>query len=583
MNFFGILTFIGGLAFFLYGMDIMGKALEKQAGGRFKRTLEKVTSNPVTGVLLGTGITAIIQSSSAATVMVVGFVNSGIMSLENSVGVIMGANIGTAATAWLISLTGIESTNFILQMFKPSSFTPVLAAIGVCFIMFSKSDKKKDYAQIMLGFAVLMFGMETMSEAVKPLSQVPAFRQILTMFSNPILGVLAGTVVTGIIQSSSASVGILQAMSMTGSITYATAVPIIMGQNIGTCVTALISSVGTTPNARRAALIHLYFNIIGVVVFLSLFYIIDAFAGWPFVNDSVNAVTIAVVHTVFKVFNTLVFLPFSKKLVHLAKISVRDDEKERKFQQLDERFLDTPSIAVAQCRELTSSMADLSRRALNRSLALLDKYSESESRRVLDDEDEVDLYEDKLGSYLVKLSSKSMSMDDSHEVSKLLHCIGDFERISDHSVNIMRTAEELYQKDMRFSAVAQEDTRIMSKAVSEIVDMAVTAFANNDVELAHKVEPLEETIDLLKAQLKARHIARLQRGECTTLLGFVFSDLITNFERVADHCSNIAVCIIQVNQDSFDTHEYLNTLKNSDDENFNSLYNDYVEKYQLTS
>ena len=581
MDFFDILTFVGGLALFLYGMNVMGESLEKLAGGRFKQVLERITSNPLSGVALGTFITAIIQSSSATTVMVVGFVNSGIMTLENSVGVIMGANIGTAATAWLLSLAGIESTNFVIQMFKPSSFSPVLAAIGVCFVMFSKSEKKKDSGQIMLGFAVLMFGMETMSATMKPLSEDPNFRSALVWFTNPILGVITGTVITGIIQSSSASVGILQAMSMTGSITFATALPIIMGQNIGTCVTALISSAGSSANARRAALVHLYFNIIGVFIFLTLFYSVNAIVGLPFYNSTVRAVDIAIIHTVFKVFNTTILLPFRAQLLKLAMISVKDEPGEKKFLRLDDRFLVTPGFAVVQCRELTADMAELSRSTLFAAMDLTAHYNEQDARKIVEAEDEADRYEDKLGAYLVKLSSKSMALSDSHEVSKLLHCIGDFERIADHAVNIMRTAEELDQKNINFSGEALKDLEIMYCAVFEIVNMAIDAFRENDVALAAKVEPLEQVIDLLKAQLKARHVARLQRGECTTILGFVFSDLITNFERVADHCSNIAVAILQVDQDSFESHEYLNTMKSSDNKAFMGLYSEYREKYKL--
>lgn len=583
VDIFDILTFLGGLALFLYGMNVMGGALEKQAGGRFKRVLERITSNPLSGVLLGTGITAIIQSSSATTVMVVGLVNSGILTLGNSVGVIMGANIGTAVTAWLLSLTEIDGTgSFLLQMCKPSSFSPVLAVIGICLVMGAKSDRKRDIGKILLGFAVLMFGMETMSTSVAPLQDVPQFREVLTMFSNPILGVLAGTVVTGIIQSSSASVGILQAMSATGSITFAVAIPIVMGQNIGTCVTALISSAGTNANARRAALVHLFFNILGVIVCLSGFYILNAIFDFSFMEQNIDAVGIAIVHTVFKIINTCIFLPFNKQLVRLATLCVKEKGAEQKFQLLDDRFLSTPSFAVARCHELTVEMAELSQDTLFRAMSLLHDFNESEAKAVTEAEDEVDIYEDKLGTYMVKLSAKSMSMADSRELSKLLHCIGDFERISDHAVNIMQTGEELYQKDLHFSDEAISDLKVMYRAIQEIVDMAVRAFDKNDVQLARNVEPLEQVIDQLKAQLKARHIARLQRGECTTLLGFVFSDLITNYERVADHCSNIAVCMIEVSNNSFDTHEYLNTLKSSDDHEFTHLYTKFAEKYQLS-
>lgn len=582
MDIFNILSLVGGLALFLYGMNIMGGALEKQAGGKFKQVLEKITANPLSGVLLGVAVTGVIQSSSATTVMVVGLVNSGMMTLENSVGIIMGANVGTTVTAWILSLAGIESSNVFIQLLKPSSFSPVLAGIGIVLVMMAKSDKKKDLGQILLGFAVLMFGMDTMSAAVKPLAAMEGFTNILTYFHNPILGVLTGALVTGIIQSSSASIGILQAMSLTGAITYGAAIPIIMGQNIGTCVTALLSSAGTNTNAKRAAFVHLYFNIIGVTVFMVLFYAFDAIWGWTFLESPIGAVQIAVVHTVFNLLNTALQLPFRKVLVRLAELTVPEGAADKKLQLLDDRFLSTPSFAVAQCRDLTVSMAEISRDNIYRAMELVKKFSESEAKKVLEAEDEVDHYEDKLGTYMVKLSSKSMSLEDSRNVSKLLHCISDLERIADHSVNIMRNGEEMHQKDIHFSDEARRDLDIMYDAVKEIVGLAVDAFINDDIGLAAQVEPLEQVIDTLKVQLKARHVARLQRGECTTMLGFVFTDLITNFERVADHCSNIAVAVIQVSVDSFDTHLYLNTLKNSDDATFEKYYGKYRSKYKLT-
>lgn len=583
MDVFSVLSLIGGLALFLFGMDVLGKALEKQAGGRFKGVLESMTSSPFKGVLLGAGVTAIIQSSSATTVMVVGFVNSGIMTLQNSIGVIMGANVGTTITAWILSLTGIESSNIIVQMFKPANFSPIIAVIGMGMLMFCKSEKKRDVATIMLGFAVLMFGMETMSSAVKPLANVESFRNILLLFSNPVLGVLVGALITGVIQSSSASVGILQAMSMTGSITFGTAIPIIMGQNIGTCVTALISCVGTNANAKRAAFVHLYFNIIGTIVLLSLFYILNAFIGFAFLDIAVTPVSIAVIHSMFNLLNTTMLLPFTKQLAKLATLTVKDDSNEERFKLLDERFLTTPAFAAARAKELTNNMAEMCQSSLLMSVGLVkDGYNETDGQAILDAEDESDMYEDKLGTYMVKLSSRSMAVADSREVSKLLHCIGDFERISDHSVAIMRAAKEMHTKRLHFSAAAQEEIETMGDAVSEIVGMAVMAFVDDDVELASRVEPLEQVVDHLKAQLKARHVARLQRGDCTIELGFIFSDIITGYERVADHCSNIAAAIIQIDRDSFDTHEYLNTLKSSDDEHFTSLYDSFKEKYALS-
>lgn len=583
MDIFSILSLIGGLALFLFGMTVLGDALEKQAGGRFKTVLESMTSSPIKGVLLGAGVTAIIQSSSATTVMVVGFVNSGIMTLNNSVGVIMGANIGTAATAWILSLTGIESSNILLQLCKPANFSPVLAAIGMGLLMFcKKSERKRDLGTILLGFSVLMFGMETMSAAVKPLAEVEGFRNILTLFSNPILGVLTGTLITAVIQSSSASVGILQAMSMTGSITFGTAIPIIMGQNIGTCITALISCVGTNANAKRAAFIHLYFNVLGVIVFLTLYYVLNAIIGFPFVDMAVTPVTIALVHTVFKLVNTAAFLPFTKQLTKLAVLTIKDDSGEERFKLLDERFLSTPAFASARAKELTNNMAEMCQSALNTAVSLVKSgYNEADGQAIIDIENETDMYEDKLGTYMVKLSSRSMSAHDSREVSKLLHCIGDFERIADHSVGIMRAAKEMHTKRLHFSDAAQEEIETMGAAVSEIVGMGVMAFIDDDVELASRVEPLEQVVDHLKAQLKARHISRLQLGDCTIELGFIFSDMITAYERIADHCSNIAAAIIQIDRDSFDTHEYLNTLKSSDDEYFISLYDSYKDKYAL--
>ena len=581
MDILSVFKFLGGVALFLYGMNIMGGSLEKQAGGRFRQVLEKITSNPVKGVILGTLVTGIIQSSSATTVMVVGFVNSGIMTLENSVGVIMGANIGTAVTAWILSLTGLEGESLIVQLCKPSNFSPILAVIGIVMIMGSKSEKKRDIATVLLGFSVLMYGMEVMSDMVEPLSDNAAFTSILTMFQNPIFGVLAGTVVTGIIQSSSASVGILQAMSATGSITVASAVPIVMGQNIGTCVTALLSSVGTNANARRAAMIHLYFNIIGVVVFLSLFYLVDGLVGFSFMGDAATPVSIAVIHTVFKIVNTCFFLPFNKLLVRLAKLSVKDDPGEEKFVMLDERFLNTPAVAIDCCRELTHNMAILSRNSLFSAMDLTHHFDEHKAQAILADEDTVDQYEDKLGTYMVKLSSRTLGDSEGLELGRLLHCIGDLERISDHAVNIAETAREIEQKNLSFSGPAREEVDVMFAAVREIATIAVDAFIHNDCALAKHVEPLEEVVDLLNRELKARHIARLQRGECTTMLGFVFSDLITNFERVADHCSNIALCILQSQKSDRGTHQYIIDLKNSDDPDFRRYYREYAEKYHL--
>lgn len=584
MDIFSILTFIGGLALFLYGMDVMGKGLEKHSGGRFKSVLERLTSNPIKGVLLGAGVTALIQSSSATTVMVVGFVNSGVMQLSQAISIIMGANVGTTITAWLISLTGIQGDNLLLQMMKPSSFSPVLAAIGIVLSMFSKSTKKQDIGGIMLGFAVLMFGMETMSNAVQPLANVPEFTSILTLFSNPIIGILTGALVTGIIQSSSAAVGILQALSATGSITYASAVPIIMGQNIGTCVTAMISSIGTNKNAKRAAVAHLYFNIIGTTVFLVVYYSLNAILKFPFINDSINAMGIAAVHTIFNLFATIIFLPFTKQLEKLACITVKSSETsiEEEFRLLDDRLLASPSVAVSQCYATTCQMAEIARDTLFNAMSLTKVYSSTRAEEVKTGEDLVDLYEDRIGTYLVKLSNKDLSVNDSRQTFKMLHCIGDFERVSDHAVNIMKVSKEINDKEISFSKEAADDLNVMHSAVKEIINIAFDAFLKDDVGLAKRVEPLEQVVNKLKSKLKARHIERLRKGGCTTEIGFIFSDLITNYERIADHCSNIALCLIQVQQDNFDTHEYIKELKSSDDEVFAAEYKEFYEKYSLS-
>ena len=581
MSIFNALYFIGGLAMFLYGMHIMGVSLERRAGGSFRRVLEKITSNPINGILLGTVVTAIIQSSSATTVMVVGFVNSGIMTLQHAVGVIMGANIGTAVTAWILSLTGLESDNFILQLFKPVNFSPIFAGIGICMILFSKKERRKDVGQIFLGFAILMYGMISMSDSTAALADVPAFTNILTAFQNPFLGVIAGTVITAIIQSSSASVGILQALTATGSISFATAVPIVMGQNIGTCVTALLSCAGTSANAKRAALIHLYFNLFGVIIFLSLFYLVNFVVGLPFLYDSVNALDIAVIHTVFKLFNTAVFLPFNKQLVHLAKISVKDSPIEEQFSMLDDRFLTAPAFAVSQCQELTKNMALLTYDEYSKAASLLTEYSDNTVKYVEDLEEEIDAYEDKLGTFLVNLSSKHISESDSHEVSRLLHIIGDLERIGDHALNISESCQELHDKKIVFTDSALHELDTMFKAVDEAVSLAVRTVNSEEIPTAVLVEPLEQVIDVLNTQIRSHHIERLQKGECTMVHGFVLSDMITDLERIADHCSNIAVCMIEMSRGSLETHEYLNSVKNGSNAQFAQLYNEYSKKYSI--
>ncbi len=593
MDIFGVLTLFGGLALFLYGMDTMGQGLEKVSGGRLEKILEKLTSNPIKAVLLGAGVTAVIQSSSATTVMVVGFVNSGIMKLSQAVGVIMGANIGTTVTSWILSLTGIESSNFFIQLLKPSSFSPILAVIGIIFMMFSKKERKKDIGTIMIGFAVLMFGMETMSDAVKPLADVPEFTGILTMFSNPILGLIAGAVLTAIIQSSSASVGILQALCATGAVSYGTALPIIMGQNIGTCVTALLSSIGANKNARRAALVHLYFNLIGTAIFMVVFYAINAFVHFAFLADAATPVGIAVIHSCFNVAATIVLLPFSEGLVTLACMTIPDaagaaaaaaqEETQDEFGLLDVRFLDTPAFAVEQCRNMTVRMAKLAKAALFMSVELLDEYDEKKAEAVAALEDRVDHYEDELGTYMVKLGSRHLSKNDSSTISLLLHCIGDFERISDHAMNLMEAAKEKHEKQMEFSKKAQKELSVFTSAVKDILELSIQSFENNDGGTAALVEPLEEVIDDLNTCVKANHIRRLQKGKCTIEQGFVLSDISTNYERVADHCSNIAISVIEIARDGFDTHGYLENLKRENDPKFAAQVELYRQKYALPS
>lgn len=590
MDFFDVLTMLGGLALFLYGMETMGKGLARASGGKLERILEKLTSSPLKAVLLGAGVTAVIQSSSATTVMVVGFVNSGIMKLNQAVGIIMGANIGTTITSWILSLSGIESSNFFMRLLKPTSFAPVLALIGVFFLMFSKKEKKKDIGVILVGFAILMTGMETMSGAVKPLADVPEFTGILTMFSNPILGMICGAVLTAVIQSSSASVGILQALCATGAVSFGTAIPIIMGQNIGTCITAVISGIGAHKNAKRTALVHLYFNLIGTILFMIVFYSLNGFVHFSFMNDAANAAGIAVVHSAFNVAATLVLLPFSNVLVKLACLTIPEteeekeeaDENEADFQLLDSRFLDTPGYAVEQSRIVASRMAELAKKALFQAIELIDRFDEEKSARVLRLEDRVDKYEDELGSYLVKLSAgKKMAEKDSHTVSMLLHCIGDFERISDHAVNIMETARELYDKNIEFSSKAKEELKVFSEALKEIVEESFGVFEQEDYERAARVEPLEETIDYLNKQLKMRHIERLRAGECTIELGFALSDLTTSYERISDHCSNVAIALIQSRTDGYEAHEYSAELHRESNEQFQREYESFREKYIL--
>lgn len=590
MDIFGVLSLIGGLAIFLYGMDLLGEGLTGASGGKLEKILEKLTSSPVKAVLLGAGVTAVIQSSSATTVMVVGFVNSGIMKLSQAVGVIMGANIGTTITSWILSLTGIESSNIFISLLKPTSFSPVLAAVGIVFLMFLKKDSLKNPGKIMIGFALLMYGMDAMSSSVAPLAKVPQFASILTAFSNPVLGMLAGMLFTAIIQSSSASVGILQALCSTGILSYATALPIIMGQNIGTCVTALLSSIGATKNGKRAAIIHLYFNVIGTVTFMIVFYALNAVIHFSFLNLTAQEFGIAVIHTAFNIITTAYLLPLRNVLEKLAYATIKLDDDEKRimdsrsgneFALLDDRFLEAPSLAVEHCKQVINKMADISRESLFISMSLISGYDEEQALRVGELETRADKYEDALGTYIMKISTKNLKKEDSEMLNVMLHCIGDFERISDHACNLCDSARELQQKNMQFSPKAETELDILSSAVREAVDISFDAFKSNNKNEADKVEPLEELIDTLSVELKARHIRRLREGKCTIELGFAHSDILNNLERVADHCSNIAVDVIQSDQLEFDAHEYLDRIKNKDNQQFARDYKAYKEKYRL--
>ena len=584
MDIFGVLSLFGGLAMFLFGMDIMGKGLERQAGNKLQSLLEKLTSNPLKGFVLGLGVTAIIQSSSATTVMVVGFVNAGIMQLKQAVGIIMGANVGTTVTSWILSLSGISGDSFFIKMLKPSSFTPILAVIGIILFMTSKTDKKKNIGTILLGFAVLMFGMDQMSGAVKPLTDVPQFTNLFTLFTNPVLGIIVGAVLTAVIQSSSASVGILQALSVTGAVTYANAVPIIMGQNIGTCITAILSSVGANKSAKRAAAVHLYFNIIGVIVFCILFYSAKAVLNFSFINDPVSQVGIAVVHTAFNVTATVIILPFSNFLVKLACMTVKDKENETNAEDsisLDERFFAVPAVAVSHSEQVAVKMFKISNKAVTEAISVIKSFSNEKVSDIENLETEVDKYEDVLGSYLVKLSNKDMTDSDSRRISRILHTIGDFERISDHAVNIKKAAQEMKEKGISFSSEAKIELNVLEEAIKRILEISENAFEKNDVAEAKKVEPLEQVVNELARTVKSRHVERLKNGTCTIELGFVLSDLINNYERIADHCSNIAIAIIEVNRGSFDTHGYIIDIKESKDGDYTNMYNEYRKTYAL--
>ena len=579
---FDVFTLLGGLAFFLYGMSVMSSGLEKMAGGKLEQLLKRSTNNPVKSLLLGAGITIAIQSSSAMTVMLVGLVNSGIMELGQTIGVIMGSNIGTTLTAWILSLAGLEGENFFIKMLKPESFSPVIALIGILFIMGSKSDKKKSIGSIMVGFAVLMYGMDLMKDAMDPLTEMEGFQQILTAFTNPILGVIVGAVFTGVIQSSAASVAILQGFSATGSITLGMALPIIMGQNIGTCVTAMISSIGVNRNARRVAVVHISFNLIGTLVFLLGFYGTDLFFHYTFMDMAVDPFLIAVIHSIFNVATTAMLLPFTKQLDKIALMVIKDDKsKEEEFVFVDSRLLATPSIAIAECANKTVEMAKIAQTTILKALSLIEKYDEKVGTEVYALEDQLDLYEDKLGTLLVQMSSKALSDEDSHKVSKQLHTIGDFERIGDHAVNLWKAAEEMEHKGICFSEAAQRELRTLVEALREILDITTRAFAEDDLALAVQVEPLEQVIDCLIADIKSNHVARLQKGHCTIEMGFVLSDILTNCERVSDHCSNIAVAQIETEQNVYEAHEYLNGVKSSGNKEYQEAFDAYRARYTL--
>ena len=587
IDIFNILTMIGGLALFLYGMNIMGDGLSQMAGGKLESVLERLTSKRIYAVLLGAGVTAVIQSSSATTVMVVGFVNSGIMHLSQAVGIIMGANIGTTMTSWLLSLTEINGSTIFLQLLKPSSFSPVLAAVGIILTMSSKEgSKKRNVGNILVGFAILMFGMETMSDAVSPLAENKGFAGILTKFSNPILGMIAGTVLTAIIQSSSASVGILQALCITGIVNYATALPIIMGQNIGTCITAIISSIGANKNAKRAAMIHLFFNLIGTIIFMIVFYSINAFVDFAFLDESASAAGIAVIHSLFNIGCCVVLYPFANLLVKLATVVIPDGAKEDtlvevKSNMLDERFLDSPSFAIKICKNKSEEMAEKAYKSILLAIDVLKEFDEDKVRQVYELEDEVDRYEDELGTYLVKLAGKNLSDSDSESMSIMLHGINDFERISDHAINIVESAEEIREKELEFSTKAGNEIGVISDAGIDFVAQTVEVFKSNDIEKALQIEPLEEVIDGLTRKIKKKHIKRLKKGKCTIELGLIFEDILINLERVSDHCSNVAVGIITIGDDEYDIHEFYNVLDSKKKEEYENRFQEMKMKYRL--
>ena len=580
MDIFNVLTMIGGLCLFLFGMNVMGESLERAAGNSLRTLLSKLTGSRIAGFLTGLAVTAVIQSSSATTVMVVGFVNSGLLNLGQAIGVIMGANVGTTVTSWILSLGGISGDSLILQLLKPTSFTPILALVGIVYYMFVKDAKKKDIGMILLGFAVLMFGMDTMSGAVKGLKNEAWFTNLFLLFKNPILGVLAGAALTGIIQSSSASVGILQALSATGAISFGASIPIIMGQNIGTTVTALLSSVGTNKNARRAAIVHMLFNVIGTVICLILFVLVDWIFAPAILDQPTDYLGISVCHTLFNIICTTILLPSGSLLEKIACKIVPDSKIAEEVVELDERLLTTPPIALERCRNLTVEMSDYAAQGFRDGVTVLNHFTPELAEAIKSGEDRTDHYEDILGTYLVKLSALRISEADNAEAAALLKVIGDFERISDHSVNLLESAEELMQKNQKFSDAAKEELHVLIAAVTEIMELSFNSFRRNDLETALQVEPLEQVIDGLKEQMRTRHILRLQQGNCSIETGFIWSDLLTSLERIGDHCSNIAGCVIDLAHKDMNTHEALRTVRNSN-EQYQERYHDYALKYRL--
>ena len=575
-----ILSFVIGIALFLFGMHTMSTGMEKIAGGKLERILEKLSNNLFKAVGLGIVATVLMQSSSATTIMVVGFVNSGMMNLSQAVGIIMGANIGTTVTAWILSLTGLESAGGLLTLLSPTGLAPLLALLGVVLLMFAKRDKSRDIGGIFMGLGILLFGMTTMSSAVAPLTADPAFQNILTLFNNPLFGVLAGTVVTLIVQSSAASVGILQAVALNSTMTYGMAMPIIMGQNIGTCVHSLTSSIGANKNAKRAAMVHLYFNLIGTVLFLVLFYLGDYIFHFSFTSLQVDAAGIALIHSVFNIATTVILLPFAKLLEKLAILSVPEKSSGEGVALLEDRFLSTPSVAAQRASQVTEEMAAVVEKNLLRAFDCLEAYTEKKEDSIRKHENEIDDYEDRLGTYLVRLSRNGLSDKDSQRVSKLLHSITDLERIGDHALNLTKSAREMHEKELSFSPVAQAELQVLVAAEKEIIHTAVAAFCADDVALASRVEPLEQVIDQLTSDIRDRHIGRLKDGSCTIEMGFVLSDILINLERVGDHCSNIAVSVIRIDDNAFDTHSYLAAVK-AESTAFEDIYEEYNERFSL--